>query len=97
MKNASNKNKFCFFNSTVSIFTTVFFVLIGNQSYAYEVDCDGYDSDTGDYVYGTCDDGDFSGYDSNTGEYVYGSCEIGGSLDAFNSDTGEYVYGECED
>jgi hypothetical protein len=63
----------------------------------YEVDCDGYGSETGTWVYGTCADGDFEGNDSDTGEYVYGSCEIGGSFDAFNSDTDEYVYGDCED
>jgi hypothetical protein len=70
--------------------------LIPNLVMAYEVDCDGYDSDTGEYVYGTCRNGDFEGYDSDTGEYVYGDCQIGGSLDAYNSDTGEYVYGDCE-
>jgi len=63
---------------------------------AYEVDCNAYDSDTGEYVYGTCSNGNFEGYDSDTGEYVYGSCNAGGSLDAYNSDTGEYVYGDCD-
>jgi hypothetical protein len=61
------------------------------------VECEGYDSDTGAYVYGECVDGDFEGYDSDTGEYVYGDCEPDGDLEAYNSETGEYVYGECEE
>ena len=62
---------------------------------AWTVDCEGYDSDTGEYVYGECSNGDFDGYDSDTGDYVYGDCERGGDLDAYTSNTGEYVYGEC--
>ena len=77
------------------IICVLLIISVGN-AYSEEVSCDGYDSDTGEYVYGTCSDGSFDGYDSNTGEYVYGSCEIGGSFDAYNSDTGEYVYGSCE-
>ena len=67
------------------------------NAFGYEVDCSGYGSETGNYVYGECDDEDFSGYDSETGEYVYGDCEAGGSLDGYNSETGEYIYGDCED
>ena len=62
----------------------------------YSVDCDGYNSETSSYVYGDCDDGDFSGYDSVTGNYVYGDCEFDGKLDAYDSETGVYVYGDCE-
>ena len=81
----------------LSVFAALIFgVVLINQVNAYEVDCEGYDSDTDEYVYGTCSNGNFDGYDSDTGEYVYGDCEIGGSLDAYNSDTGEYVYGQCD-
>ncbi|MBT5662632.1 MAG: hypothetical protein HOJ05_02920 [Alphaproteobacteria bacterium] len=66
------------------------------SAFSWEVDCDGYDSDTGSYVYGECTNGDFEGYDSDTGEYVYGDCDRGGDLDAYNSETGEYVYGDCD-
>ena len=81
--------------STILLFLAL--GLISPYTSAYEVSCDGYDSDTGGYVYGSCTDGYFDGYDSDTSEYVYGDCQIGGSLDAYNSDTGEYVYGSCED
>ena len=50
--------------------------LIPNLVMAYEVDCDGYDSDTGEYVYGDCQiGGSLDAYNSDTGEYVYGDCE----------------------
>ncbi|GAG86495.1 unnamed protein product [marine sediment metagenome] len=62
---------------------------------SHSADCEGYNSDTGAYVYGECDDGSFEGYDSETGNYVYGDCERDGDLDAYDSETGEYVYGEC--
>lgn len=64
---------------------------------AVSVECDGYNSETGEYVYGECIDGTFEGYDSATGNYVYGDCEPGGDLDAYDSDTGAYIYGECEE
>lgn len=62
----------------------------------YTVDCEGYNSETSNYVYGECSDGDFEGYDSETGNYVYGGCKIDGDLEAYDSETFEYVYGECE-
>lgn len=65
-------------------------------SASYEVECEGYDDDTSEYVSGTCTDGDFDGRDSDTGEAVNGSCEFGGDLDGYNLDTGEHVSGECE-
>ena len=43
---------------------------------AYEVDCNAYDSDTGEYVYGSCNaGGSLDAYNSDTGEYVYGDCD----------------------
>ena len=81
----------------LKIFYCLFFIIFifSKNAFAYQVECDGFDSDTGEYVYGTCTNGNFDGYDSDTGEYVYGSCERGGDIDAYNSDTGEYVYGSC--
>ena len=82
----------------LKIYYFLFFLvfIFSKNAFAYEVECDGYDSDTGEYVYGTCTNGNFDGYDSDTGEYVYGSCERGGDIDAYNSDTGEYVFGSCQ-
>jgi hypothetical protein len=74
----------------------LFFTISPTLVSAWTVDCAGYDSDTSEYVYGECSNGDFSGYDSDTGEYVYGDCERGGNLEAYNSDTGEFVFGTCE-
>ena len=81
----------------MKLFIIFVFLLISiKTAFSYEVSCEGYDSDTGEYVYGTCSNGSFDGYDSDTGVYVHGTCRRGGSLDAFNSDTGEYVYGSCQ-
>ena len=66
------------------------------RRYSSSTDCEGYNSETSAYVYGECDDGDFTGYDSETGNYVYGDCEPGGDLEAYDSETGTYIYGECD-
>jgi len=80
-----------------SIIVLSFLTLLSSSVIAYDVDCEGYDSDTGEYVYGECSDGDFEGYGNNYGEYVYGDCEAGGDLEGYKNDTGAYVYGECDD
>ena len=59
------------------------------------VECEGYNSETGSYVYGECIGSSFEGYDSETGGYVYGDCGPAMDLDAYDSETGAYVYGEC--
>ena len=64
---------------------------------SYTVECNGWDSDTDEWVYGECTDGSFDGWNSDTGEWVWGDCEPGGSLDAWDSDTGEWVWGDCEE
>jgi len=72
-------------------------VILISAAYAdYTVACEGYNSQTSNYVYGECSDGDFEGYDSETGNYVYGDCSFEGDLEAYDSETGDYVYGECE-
>ncbi len=39
-------------------------------------DFDGYDTETGEHVYGDCEfDGTLDGYNSETGEHVSGDCE----------------------
>ena len=58
-------------------------------------ECEAYDSETSNYIYGECLNGNFEGYDSSTGDYVYGDC-AGGNLEAHNSQTGNYVYGDCK-
>lgn len=83
-------------NAFLIIALSLLVVIFAPSVYAWTVECEGYDSDTGEYVSGECTDGEFEGYDSDTGEYVYGECSRGGDLEAYNSDTGEYVYGECE-
>ena len=72
------------------------FLILPSSVFSWEVDCDGYNSDTGSYVYGECSYGDFDGYDSDTGSYVYGDCDRGGDLDGYDSDTGSYVLCDCE-
>ena len=43
---------------------------------AYEVSCNGWNSDTNDWVYGECEiDGDLSGWNSETGVWVWGQCD----------------------
>ncbi len=69
----------------------------GSYGWRSSVECEGYNSETGNSVSGECEDGSFAGYDSETGNYVYGDCEPGGDLEAYDSETGHYVYGECED
>jgi len=80
-----------------SIIVLSFLTFLSFAVSSWTVDCEGYDSDTREIVYGECHHGDFEGYDSDTGEYVYGDCERGGDLEAYNRDTREYVYGECDD
>ena len=58
----------------LKIFYCLFFIIFifSKNAFAYQVECDGFDSDTGEYVYGTCTNGNFDGYDSDTGEYKWG-------------------------
>ena len=42
---------------------------------AYEVNCNGWNSVTNVWIYGTCNSGDFSGWDSETGAWVWGECD----------------------
>ena len=69
-------------------------IIFANQSWA--VSCDGWDSDTGAWVWGDCYNGSFDGWDSETNAWVWGDCEAGGNLDAWNSETGEWVWGDCD-
>lgn len=90
-------------NPTGELDTPTFGVLLslvrkrpGGRASSHSADCEGYNSETGAYVYGECDDSDFEGYDTETGNYVYGDCEPDGDLEAYDSETGVYVYGECD-
>ena len=83
-------------NKLILFFTLLALATFPTFASAWTVDCNGYDSDTSEYVYGECSNGDFEGYNSDTGAYVYGECERGGDLNAYNSDTSAYVYGECD-
>ena len=71
-------------------------VLLSSPAQGYEVECNGWNSETEVWVYGTCDSGDFSGWDSETGVWVWRECEIGGELSAWNSETDVWVWGECD-
>ena len=75
-------------------YTFTVFLVFTNPSWS--VSCDGWDSDTGAWVWGDCSSGSFDGYDSETNAYVWGDCEPGGSLDAWNSETGTWVWGDCD-
>ena len=55
----------------------IFSVLIlSNSSWSEEVTCNGYNSETNAWVWGTCFEGSFNGYDSETNAYVWGSCDF---------------------
>jgi len=78
------------------ILTYTFLVFIVLTSPSWSVSCDGWDSQTGSWVWGDCSSGSFDGYDSQTGAYVWGDCQPGGSLDGWNSETGSWVWGDCD-
>ncbi len=58
-------------------------------------ECEGYNSETGAWVYGECSDGGFEGYDSETGSYVSGDYSDG-EFEGYDSETGAYVSGESQ-
>ena len=74
----------------------IFFVLMVLSSSSWGVSCDGFDSETGSWVWGDCSGSSFDGYDSQTSAYVWGDCQPGGNLDAWNSETGSWVWGDCD-
>ena len=76
------------------LMVTVLSLLVSNPSWG--VSCDGWDSNTGSWVWGDCEGGSFDGYDSVTSVWVWGDCTPGGDLDAWNSDTGSWVWGDCD-
>ena len=78
------------------ILTYTFLFLMVLTSSSWSASCDGFDSETGSWVWGDCSGGSFDGYDSQTSAYVWGDCQPGGSLDAWNSETGAWVWGDCD-
>jgi hypothetical protein len=78
------------------ILTFSVFVFAGVAK-AETLNCTAYDSMTGVYVPGTCNDdiGEFTGYNSTTGTYVSGRCSKSAGVTAYDSSTGAYVYGSC--
>ena len=75
-------------------YTFTVFLVFTNPSWS--VSCDGWDSDTGAWVWGDCYNGNFAGYDSETSAFVWGDCQPGGGLDGWNSETGTWVWGDCD-
>ncbi len=74
----------------------IFLFLTAFTNTSWGVSCDGFDSQTGAWVWGDCSGGSFDGYNSQTNAYVWGTCQPGGSLDAWNSETNAYVWGDCD-
>ena len=59
--------------SLFCLFIIFLLLIFTNQSWA--VSCDGWDSDTGAWVWGDCYNGSFDGWDSETSEWVWGDCD----------------------
>ncbi len=58
------------------------------------LNCTAYDSVTNSFIYGTCQNGQFTGYDSRTNAFIGGTCTET-TVTAYDSVTNAFVYGSC--
>ena len=65
-----------------------------NPSWSNSAPCDGYNTKTNSYVWGTCDDEMFCGFDDQANTWVWGTCDYETFI-AQDSETNAIVLGNC--
>ena len=87
--------KICYgeFMKKLVLYIFIGLVILTNPSWSSA--CNGYNSETNAWVWGTCDDGVFNGYDSETNSWVWGTCDQD-MFNAYDSETNAWVWGSCD-